>query len=338
MEFLRSTYHEEINSEGDVVIVGSAFQRSRILVELEPETYRITFEEWLDKRKQDMLSRADGILSLYDNANRFAALKQAYKGNGVVPFIGAGLSMPSGYPGWTSFLWDLQKESHVLQDALDRHLNAGDYDKAAQLLHDDLGSALFNKQLQECFGRSSDALGTINLLPHVFPSANIVTTNFDRLIESVYIERAQGFDTVVTGNVLGECLRLLTSGSRLLVKMHGTSEIVANRVLLQSEYDVAYADLGIVKRFFTKFLFAKSMLFLGCSLVIDRTMRTMEEVVGAEGAESLPHHYAFLELKESDDRVARKKLLAKANIFPIWYPDSEHDESIEALLMALLED
>ena len=58
----------------------------------------------------------------------------------------------------------------------------------------------------------------------------------------------------------------------------------------------------------------------------------------AEGAHTLPQHYAFLELKDGIDRVERKKALAKANIFPIWYPEGEHDESIEALLLALMEE
>lgn len=59
----------------------------------------------------------------------------------------------------------------------------------------------------------------------------------------------------------------------------------------------------------------------------------------AEGkkAHTLPQHYAFLELKDGVDRVERKKALAKANIFPIWYPESAHDESIEALRLILME-
>ena len=54
--------------------------------------------------------------------------------------------------------------------------------------------------------------------------------------------------------------------------------------------------------------------------------------------ETLPRHYAFLELKEGDDRITRKKELAAANIFPIWYSEGEHDESIESLFLKLLED
>ena len=46
MEFWRPKYHEYLNTEGDVVIIGSTFQRSRILKELEPETYQLSFEDW----------------------------------------------------------------------------------------------------------------------------------------------------------------------------------------------------------------------------------------------------------------------------------------------------
>ena len=51
------------------------------------------------------------------------------------------------------------------------------------------------------------------------------------------------------------------------------------------------------------------------------------------------NHYAFLRLEEDDQRIKRQNELAKANIFPIWYPkDEDHDECIMALLMKLKED
>jgi hypothetical protein len=60
----------------------------------------------------------------------------------------------------------------------------------------------------------------------------------------------------------------------------------------------------------------------------------MAKVVATNGADKLPRHYAFLELKKSDDRVSREKGLAMSNIFPIWYPEGAHS-SIEALLVKL---
>lgn len=338
MDFWRPKYHEYLNSEGDVDIIGSTFQRSRILKELEPETYQLSFEDWVEERKISLRDVASQVLAAHDNANRFSALKKAYGSRNVVPFLGAGLSMSSGYPGWTKFLWDLQSESHVKPADLESLLGAGDYEGAAQLLHDDLGPALFNKQLQECFDRDCAATGAINLFPLVFSESNVITTNFDKLLESAFSGQSQGFDQVVFGGNLGEALRILSAGGRYLLKLHGSCETVANRVLLRNEYAQAYGDAGTVEKFFSRFLFGKSLLFVGCSLLTDRTLLTMEQVVAAEGAHTLPQHYAFLELKEGMDRVERKKALAKANIFPIWYPEGEHDESIEALLLALMEE
>ena len=108
--------------------------------------------------------------------------------------------------------------------------------------------------------------------------------------------------------------------------------------MLRDEYAQTYGDAGTVEKFFSRFLFGKSLLFVGCSLLTDRTLLTMEHVVAAEKAHTLPQHYAFLELKEGMDRVERKKALSKANVFPIWYPEGEHDESIEALLLEVMED
>lgn len=338
MEFWRPKYHEYLNTEGDVVIIGSTFQRSRILKELEPETYQLSFEDWVEERTSSLLDLASQVLGTHDNAHRFEALKKARSSQNVVPFLGAGLSMPSGYPGWTNFLWSLQEESHVNAADLESLLLLGDYEGAAQLIHDDLGSALFNKQLQECFDRGCSATGAINLLPLVFPDSNVVTTNFDKLLESAFSGQSQGFDQTILGSHLGEALRILNTGGRYLLKLHGSCETVANRVLLRDEYNQAYGDTGTVGRFFSRFLFGKSLLFVGCSLMTDRTLRTMEQVVQVEGAHSLPQHYAFLELKVGVDRVERKKVLAKANIFPIWYPEGEHDDSIEALLLALMEE
>jgi hypothetical protein len=83
-------------------------------------------------------------------------------------------------------------------------------------------------------------------------------------------------------------------------------------------------------------MFGRSILFLGCGLCADRTIKTMKASVTKFGPENLPRHYAFLELKAADDRVARKKFLAGANIFPIWYEEGDHDEALEALFLKLL--
>jgi len=336
MDFLKPLYEDELNTEGDVEIVGLKFQRSRILTELDPNSFDVTFEDWIVQRKLTCLEKAGEILGMFDNRNRFEQLQRTFENDKVMPFLGAGISMPSGYPSWTSFLFDACRESHVTEKSLTALFDSGQYEEAAQLLHDDMSAAGFNELLESAFKSNKEIYGSIHYLPQLFPKSSIITTNFDILIESVFKGVEQSFDQVISGKSLNEVSRLISSGSKVLVKLHGNCDLVAERVLLKSEYDVAYANGNEVKNFFNRILFGQSMLFIGCSLNVDRTIHEMVSIVEEHGAETLPRHYAFLELKDDDDRIARKKELVRANIFPIWYPEGEHDDSIEALFTLML--
>ncbi len=254
-----------------------------------------------------------------------------------MPFVGAGMSMASGYSGWTSFIYKLCSESHVERTDIETLLREGDYELAAQRLYDDLGPALFNENLESAFHVRNNISGPIQYLPVLFPDCSIITTNFDGIIEQLFIGD-NGFDSIRSGATLAEVLRNLAAGARLLIKLHGDCNVVADRVLLKSEYDAHYADEGVVKVFFNRVLFGSPFLFIGCSLSVDRTLKTMADIVNEYGADTLPRHYAFLSLNDGDDRVARKKELAAANIFPIWYFSDDHDESLEALFLDLLEE
>lgn len=347
MDFLRPMFHNEINDTGAeldeygvVIVAGQRFLPQSILRDLAPSAYELAFNEWIEERKDRLLEKADEILTQYDNGYRFEQLRRAFRNGSMIPFIGAGMSVGSGFPTWTRFLYDLCNESHVSKDELDQLLTAGEYEQAAQKLYEDLGAGLFNENLESVFSREKDPSGPINYLPLLFPNTSVFTTNFDRVIERVYASNGeyQGFDRAQSGKVLAELSRLLSSGERLLVKIHGDCRQVADRVLLESEYDDAYSQQGNVQTFFDRILFGKSLLFLGCSLTTDRTITTMKKIVHDSGAASLPRHYAILELRDDDDRIARKKHLSEANIFPIWYAKGEHDESIEALFLKLLEE
>lgn len=337
MDFLKKLYDEELNNEGDVEIVGLPFQRSRILGDLEPNAYDVSFEEWMNQRSERLFDVATEILASFDNSNRFEQLKKTFDNDRVMPFIGAGMSIPSDYPGWTQFLYNACEESHIAESDLTGMVEAGEYEQAAQALHDDMTPEGFNELLESTFKSDKEVRGAIQYLPKLFPKTSIITTNFDDLTENIFHEAKQSFDQVRSGKALGEIQRLISSGNRLLIKLHGNCDLVTERVVLKSEYDRAYSSGSEVSSFFSRILFGQSLLFVGCSLAVDRTIHTMMEVVKEQPTASLPRHYAFLELKEQDDRIARKKDLARANIFPIWYPEGTHDESIESLFKLMLE-
>jgi SIR2-like protein len=337
VDFLRAQFHQELDDEGEIIIAGETFARHDILNGLAPEPYRVAFNEWIENRRIRLLDKAAEILSHFDNAGRFEQVGSTFNKGAMIPFVGAGLSVPSGFPSWTKFLFQLCDESHVSPADLKSLLDDGLYEEGAQLLYDDMGSAVFNEAVQSTFGSAKLPLGPINLLPALFPDTSVLTTNFDILIETIYKgDGCRIFDIVQSGKVLSEVCRQMASGDRLLVKIHGDCRQVADRVLLKSEYNAAYADAGAVELFFNQVMFGRSILFLGCSLCTDRTLKTMKALVTKFGPDNLPRHYAFLELKTGDDRAARRKFLAGANIFPIWYDEGDHDEAIEALFLKLL--
>lgn len=337
MDFWKLKYHEYLNVDGDVIIEGSDFSRSKILKELDPNTYSLSFIDWVENRKQTLRDYLnDSIFEIKGNEGRLNALAKAVNFDRVVPFVGAGLSMPSGMLSWTTFLWLLQSESHVSEDDLECLLSNGEYERAAQLLYDDLGDNLFNKHLQESFDKQIEIEGAINFLPILFPKQNVITTNFDKIIEKIFLTN-QGFDQILMGEKLEEALRLMAQGGRFLCKIHGTCDALNNRVLTENEYIQLYEQTGLLKRFLERLITNNTLLFLGCSLSSDRTIKIIENITKEKGGSSLPQHYAFLELSDGIDKIERQKALAKANIFPIWYPEGEHNESIEALLLALIE-
>ena len=57
MDFLKLLFNEELDGDGEIIIAGAVFQRSRILFELEPETYESAFLEWRAQRKERSLKQ-----------------------------------------------------------------------------------------------------------------------------------------------------------------------------------------------------------------------------------------------------------------------------------------
>jgi hypothetical protein len=343
MDFLKPLFEEQLTAEisdsGDVAIGNVAFPPARILKQMEPETYDIAFKEWKETRFKDRLEKAEEILNLFDNRAWFSRLQETLERRGsVIPFVGAGMSCPSGFKTWTGYLWALQGHSHVPSNELDALIASGQYDEAAERLLNDLGERFFNEHLHTSFRvfGSISISGAVNYLPLLFDKA-VITTNFDDVLERIYTENNHAFGRVLLGR-LGESFNNhVAEGAFCLYKLHGDFAEPATRILTRTEYDSAYTDSSPLTETMKQALRSNTFLFLGCSLNEDRTMRLMESL--ASEVRQLHPHYALLPLSGDDgERRTRQRFLADRNIFPIWYPDGEYDESIEALFVKLLSD
>jgi hypothetical protein len=342
MDYLHSAFLEALAQEqnsyvedGRIYIRAHHWAPEDVLrTMLTPEAFKDAFEDWIAERQDELLAAAEGILKQFSLEDRFQALTEAYQREAVIPFVGAGLSMPSDYPGWTAFLRAQRRETDIEEAVFDQLLGSGQYEEAAELLSNQLGAG-FNEAVHNAFGVSREIVGCVQYLPYVFDTAAI-TTNFDDVLKRCYENAKSPFAETLPGTRSLELPRIMAAGSKVLVKLHGTATSGAGRILTRSEYQRHYAGQNELKRAIAA-LCHRTLLFMGCSLSVDRTLGVMKEFVNEQGHDSIARHYAFLEDPGSlAARNARRAELLTCNIYPIWYPAGEHDTSIEALLTKLV--
>jgi hypothetical protein len=278
------------------------------------------------------------------NLVRFGDLKRSCSRGFVIPFVGAGMSRSAGCPDWTGYLLGMCAEAHLNADVTRQRLETnGDYEGVMDDLVGALGDNRFNLDFERDFKTPDTISGAVTLLPRLFDSC-AVTTNFDRVLETVYSNEGRGFLEKVTGRGMANAFfRAIPAGDRYLLKLHGNLDNPGERVLRRSEYDAAYGNDGnihfdfplpkLLKRLFTSY----SFMFLGCSLIADRTLQTFMRIAQLEGQENLPHHYALLPCPaESAQRQLIDQRLADGHITPLWYPEGQH-EYVEQILELLLD-
>src|SRR5579872_7186603 len=108
----------------------------------------------------------------------------------LLPFVGAGLSVPMGFPCWREFLGNLAAECGQAI-AVESLVKEGRFEEAAEVVERELGEAIFNRRVAHTFGertsKQCELKGAVLALPDLADGA-VVTTNFDRVLERVFAE------------------------------------------------------------------------------------------------------------------------------------------------------
>ncbi|WP_300344558.1 SIR2 family protein [uncultured Oscillibacter sp.] len=275
--------------------------------------------------------------------------------NVVVPFLGAGISKNYGYPGWNEFLRS-QAQNNDLPEILNL-LESNEYEKAASKLHERLNGSM-EFMLMQTFGdhryKNAGENPEIEFIPKIFRSL-ILTTNFDEVIELLYAKVNGEYIEKLTPMTLSSkkvIQKRIACGEPTLIKLHGD---IATRefVLTEQEYNTAYGAHVLDTRlplpeFLHDVLLSKIILFLGCSLEDDRTLRVVEQSqidgsmsfallqLPAETENEADPWTPKLEIsaKEHENLAKRQAFLNEHNIIPIWYPYKKY-EALKIFLMAL---
>jgi len=212
--------------------------------------------------------------------------------------------------------------------------------------------------LMQTFGdhryKNTEGSPEIELIPKIFRSL-ILTTNFDEVIELLYAKVNGEYIEKLTPMTLSNkkvIQKRIACGEPTLIKLHGD---IATRefVLTEQEYNTAYGAHVLDTRlplpeFLHDVLLSRIILFLGCSLEDDRTLRVVEQSqIDGSMSFALLQIPAETENKENpwtpnleisaeghEELTKRQAFLNEHNIIPIWYPYKKY-EALKIFLMAL---
>lgn len=275
-----------------------------------------------------------------DNLRRL--VEQMQTRVGVIPFVGAGLSVPYGFPGWTNFLHS-RARSIAITDQISQRIELGEYEEAAEDLIAAMGIRAFDDSLDRAYGikriEGQTLTGAMSVIPQL-SLGPVITTNFDHALEEVFKQAGQPFDRAVWGAKSDLIIRAFHQDRRFLLKIHGDVEDRTDRILTRSEYQNHYGAIDsteidfdrLLPRLLGLILTSRPLLFLGCSLSVDRTVTLLGYIANKFSGIA---HYAIVELPGTEDeKHKRARHLSELAIRPIWYPTARHD-FIEPLLRHL---
>ncbi len=321
------TFNEYYDETSDEVFKG--LRPSEVMFKCDPNAYELSLSEWRENVFEEQYSITLKLLEDDLIKNRVRPLIAALKKNKVVPFIGAGFSVPCGKKTWPSMLLDIgNRSSRIDQDKFKELIEKGNYIEAADEI-----SRSSSEQLDEYLKSSlsdSKPIGAITYLPDI-ASECVITSNLDCIIETVYYDRQKPFnDGYMYGIIDHNFMFHLVSGGRCLLKIHGDCKDPYSQVFTTLQYNNAYGDevnidySKILPKALRQIFISNSLLFLGCRLQNDRTLKLFENVIKSNQYQ-IPDHYAFLGAPEDGDTREREHELAKLKIKPIWYPHKKHE-------------
>lgn len=248
------------------------------------------------------------------------------KSNCIVPYIGAGMSVlfDSVYPTWSSFLNSTYEQ--YFTDSEKEHYDSLTNEEKAQFLCSEMGRITFSDHLKDTFGEKHLDRASIDflykpvyILPVIFETGLLITTNYDRVIEKIYGLHEKIYTVAHPGHY--EALnRSLRDGTLLFYKIHGDiAEPETSIILSKEQYETAYTDPNLIQALRQAYI-SKEMLFLGCSMTKDRPIELLCKISTAG-----MRNYAIIPCKAETVKARRIELESEYFTQAIIYPDGNHE-------------
>ncbi len=316
-----------------------ALSASKLLLISDSIAYEENFEKWREDKLHEQFADIHEYINQTKQGTQISELVEAIKSQMVVPFIGAGLSCQNGLPSWGGALRELfekvkdedddnkfenLKKYEKLRNGLE-NLEKKEFLEAANYFYS------YDSTITENFLSSRFRLktgericGALSLLPDLFKGC-IITTNFDSLIEEAYLGERKPIKNYMHGIQKEHNFHTaLSRGERSILKLHGSSPDIDTYIFSKKQYDKAYGSGEIdfskpLAKILRQIYVSRNLLFLGCSLEEDITLKLFKKVI--DNKEFFPSkHYAMLpDIADKKEKKKKETRMIQYNISPIWF-------------------
>src|SRR5580692_8370177 len=225
-------------------------------------------------------------------------------------FIGAGISMGAGYPGWGQLLHEIGEELgirstdvHYLAALAQWSIRKSNKTRILQVIKDHIG---VDRPIPE----------VLNIVARL-PVRNIWTTNYDRLIERALEAIGRPVDAVIAENDLALRPR---PGAVRLFKMHGSVERPNEIVIATDDYELYRRKRGAFLPLLQAHMTSLSMLFLGLSFA-DPNIKHVLALIRESFHEAPPEHFAIVRPPQREDFGSDAEHKARLAQHQYWAED-----------------
>lgn len=276
----------------------------------------------------------------------------------VVPFFGAGASIPYGYPSWSELLLRILTAIHQVNDMQDNTyqkikdlVTEGHYMNATEEM------SRYWPNLENYVYEEISAINQINnscleKYIHLFPSKLYLTTNYDNTVERILLHYFRNLNIIIATSPITITSNIgLKSKEPTLYYLHGKYTNPNSIIFSSTDYNYFYGPerttniKSVRRQFLAKKLqeiyIPSQLLFIGCSMNMeeDRILKLLKKF-NAIGHQPDYFSYALLDSKgfTKEQMDFKRNELLSIKVHPIWHSSNEasHEQAKEELFEYIL--
>jgi hypothetical protein len=212
-------------------------------------------------------------------------------------------------------------------------LAAREFEDVVEFCRDHLGEGEYRTYLERMFGSSlKPSIVHDRIASWKVPA--LLTTNYDRLIETALTRHSGSLPHVLTGDDVQTLWRHFSRGEFFLLKVHGDIVRPNTVVLTMRDYTKHVFGNMPFMTFLQRVVLSRSLLFIGSSLNDIYIRRLLEETTFLTGGVGMPH-FALL---PNPGPIRSRLLRDRFNIVALSYDPLAYNGSHETAIMKMIDE